>query len=196
MQGVLRRQRVVSLLRPAFASSSLSPSQGVRSVRASATASARRGKTSKGTMPNGVKKGDLPSKVCVVCNRPFTWRKKWERCWDEVTTCSKKCNGIRRRQARRSDGAASGAVVADGPLDGDTGGSHRQAGQKECTMCARPVDLLIRCTIDVSGRWEMVCGRCWRGVSGGVTDGDAAHPFYRYGGLWKNRKARTHTVGV
>ena len=115
-------------------------------------------------------------------------------CWWIVF--SKKCNGIRRRQARRSDGAASGAVVADGPLDGDTGGSHRQAGQKECTMCARPVDLLIRCTIDVSGRWEMVCGRCWRGVSGGVTDGDAAHPFYRYGGLWKNRKARTHTVGV
>lgn len=34
--------------------------------------------------------------VCVVCNRPFTWRKKWERCWDEVTTCSKSCNAKRR----------------------------------------------------------------------------------------------------
>jgi hypothetical protein len=43
-----------------------------------------------------VKKENLPTKVCVVCNRPFTWRKKWERCWDEVTTCSKKCNGERR----------------------------------------------------------------------------------------------------
>jgi hypothetical protein len=43
-----------------------------------------------------MKKENLPTKICVVCNRPFTWRKKWERCWDEVTTCSKKCNGERR----------------------------------------------------------------------------------------------------
>jgi hypothetical protein len=42
------------------------------------------------------KKEHLPSKICVICNRPFTWRKKWERCWDEVTTCSKKCNSERR----------------------------------------------------------------------------------------------------
>lgn len=31
-----------------------------------------------------VKKGDLPLKVCAVCGLPFTWRKKWEKCWDEV----------------------------------------------------------------------------------------------------------------
>ena len=31
-----------------------------------------------------LKKGDLPSKVCLCCGRPFTWRKKWESCWDEV----------------------------------------------------------------------------------------------------------------
>lgn len=41
-------------------------------------------------------KGNLPTKVCIVCNRPFTWRKKWERCWDEVTCCSKSCNSKRR----------------------------------------------------------------------------------------------------
>ena len=50
-----------------------------------------------GSMPRGVKKENLPSKVCVTCGRPFTWRKKWERCWDEVTTCSKSCNAARRR---------------------------------------------------------------------------------------------------
>lgn len=27
----------------------------------------------------------------------------------------------------------------------------------------------------------MVCGKCWRGVSGGVVDGDANHPHYRRG---------------
>lgn len=43
-----------------------------------------------------VSKTNLPEKVCVVCDRPFTWRKKWERCWDEVTCCSKSCNAKRR----------------------------------------------------------------------------------------------------
>jgi len=23
-----------------------------------------------------IKKGDLPEKICVTCNRPFSWRKK------------------------------------------------------------------------------------------------------------------------
>jgi hypothetical protein len=40
---------------------------------------------------------------------------------------------------------------------------------------------------DGTQQWRMVCGRCWRTVSGGVADGDAQHPHYRYGGLWKNR---------
>jgi len=33
---------------------------------------------------NNVKKENLPSKICIVCERPFTWRKKWERCWEDV----------------------------------------------------------------------------------------------------------------
>lgn len=37
------------------------------------------------------KKKNLPSKICPVCNRPFSWRKKWERNWEEVRYCSKKC---------------------------------------------------------------------------------------------------------
>jgi hypothetical protein len=39
----------------------------------------------------GVKKQNLPNKVCVVCQKPFTWRKKWEKVWDEVKYCSDKC---------------------------------------------------------------------------------------------------------
>ncbi|MCP9764376.1 DUF2256 domain-containing protein [Lacihabitans soyangensis] len=38
-----------------------------------------------------MKKQHLPSKVCVVCGRPFDWRKKWEKVWDEVKYCSEKC---------------------------------------------------------------------------------------------------------
>ncbi|RKS90357.1 uncharacterized protein DUF2256 [Flavobacterium limicola] len=29
--------------------------------------------------------------MCLVCNRPFSWRKKWEKVWDEVKYCSEKC---------------------------------------------------------------------------------------------------------
>lgn len=43
-------------------------------------------------------KSELPSKLCPVCNRPFSWRKKWERDWDNVVYCSKRC----RRQGRPS----------------------------------------------------------------------------------------------
>jgi len=38
-----------------------------------------------------VAKNNLPQKVCTVCMRPFTWRKKWEKVWDEVKYCSDKC---------------------------------------------------------------------------------------------------------
>jgi hypothetical protein len=38
-----------------------------------------------------IKKTDLPSKICIVCNRPFSWRKKWEKVWEEVKYCSDKC---------------------------------------------------------------------------------------------------------
>lgn len=38
-----------------------------------------------------VQKENLPTKVCPVCHRSFSWRKKWERDWDNVTYCSKRC---------------------------------------------------------------------------------------------------------
>ena len=76
------------------------------------------------------KKGDLPSKVCVHCNRPFNWcapargrlllraarhvsaepladawrrrrRKKWEACWDEVKFCSAACRASAKKGERK-----------------------------------------------------------------------------------------------
>jgi hypothetical protein len=38
-------------------------------------------------------KSHLPTKVCLVCQRPFTWRKKWAKNWPEVKYCSKRCQG-------------------------------------------------------------------------------------------------------
>ncbi|MEC7200892.1 MAG: DUF2256 domain-containing protein [Verrucomicrobiota bacterium] len=43
-----------------------------------------------------MKKENLPSKLCPVCERPFTWRKKWERNWKEVKYCSRRCAGQSR----------------------------------------------------------------------------------------------------
>ena len=222
---------------------------------------------------------NLPVKTCIVCNRPFTWRKKWEDSWDEVTTCSKSCNAERKRSSRAdpretssSDGEELGeASSEDSPSDGRPsrrsgrrsprmvmvsenesadaaelgmtapvilmgsecagGGGGRGAeldpsgqgdhgaeldpraarkaakkaskverrakregtagpiGQKECDLCSRGVDLLIRCQLDSAKQWKMVCGRCWKtpAVANGVVDGDPlVNPHYRYGGLWKN----------
>ena len=183
-------------------------------------------------MPRGIKKENLPSKICVSCKRPFTWRKKWERCWDEVTTCSNRCN-YERKASKKSDPADGGEgeeEVISASLD-DGGGqfeggsasadvpsnprkeARKQAkklvkeqkrlqrqgeapadyGQKKCESCGTKVDLLIRCRTDATEVWRMVCGRCWKRVSGGVVDGDAAHPYYKYGGLWKNRHVKEDT---
>ena len=41
------------------------------------------------------KKFELPTKVCARCGRPFAWRKKWGKVWEDVRFCSKKCVGER-----------------------------------------------------------------------------------------------------
>ena len=37
----------------------------------------------------------LPSKLCATCGRPFSWRKKWSRVWDEVKYCSDRCRAAK-----------------------------------------------------------------------------------------------------
>jgi len=44
------------------------------------------------------KKLHLKSKVCLVCNRPFAWRKKWENDWNEVQYCSERCRRNKKSQ--------------------------------------------------------------------------------------------------
>ena len=47
------------------------------------------------------KKPHLPTKICPVCQLPFTWRKKWARNWDEVRYCSERCR--RHKDAAAAD---------------------------------------------------------------------------------------------
>jgi hypothetical protein len=51
-------------------------------------------------MGGGLKPSERPQKICPVCGRPFSWRKKWERDWDQVVYCSDRC---------RAQGRAPGA---------------------------------------------------------------------------------------
>ncbi|MBW4034104.1 MULTISPECIES: DUF2256 domain-containing protein [Acidiphilium] len=47
----------------------------------------------KATLAN---KARLPSKPCAACGRPFTWRRKWARDWDNVRYCSDACRTGKR----------------------------------------------------------------------------------------------------
>ena len=53
------------------------------------------------------KKNDLPQRKCLHCGLPFTWRKKWEKVWDEVKYCSDRC---RNKRKRSGDAGGEGAA--------------------------------------------------------------------------------------
>ena len=48
-------------------------------------------------------KPNLPEKTCGACGRPFAWRKKWARDWDQVRYCSDAC------RKRKPPGGGAGA---------------------------------------------------------------------------------------
>ena len=56
------------------------------------------------------RKGDLPTKTCATCGRPFAWRKKWADHWDEVRYCSERC---RRSRPRSADTPGAGSSDTD-----------------------------------------------------------------------------------
>jgi hypothetical protein len=54
-------------------------------------------------MPPMRQKADLPQKICATCGRPFAWRRKWARVWDEVRYCSDACRAKRKDNGRRNE---------------------------------------------------------------------------------------------
>ena len=46
-----------------------------------------------GTKTDGFQgnKAHLPSKPCLACGRPMSWRRAWAKNWDEVRYCSDAC---------------------------------------------------------------------------------------------------------
>lgn len=48
------------------------------------------------------RKGDLPTKLCATCAKPFAWRRKWARDWERVLYCSERCRRAAPRRATMS----------------------------------------------------------------------------------------------
>ncbi|WP_197056502.1 MULTISPECIES: DUF2256 domain-containing protein [Luteibacter] len=49
------------------------------------------------------KKADLPRKVCATCGRPFAWRRKWAKDWEQVTHCSERCRRTKKIATRGNE---------------------------------------------------------------------------------------------
>ena len=60
----------------------------------------------------------IADKPCRTCGRTITWRKKWERDWDEVRYCSRAC---RRATPGSTDAALEQSVLE--LLDARAGGA-------------------------------------------------------------------------
>ncbi|MET0247141.1 MAG: DUF2256 domain-containing protein [Sphingomonas sp.] len=52
------------------------------------------------------RKPNLPTKLCAACQRPFAWRKKWQRDWDAVKYCSDRCRSSGHRQTTADTSSA------------------------------------------------------------------------------------------
>lgn len=50
-----------------------------------------------------MKKNQLAEKTCIICKRPFSWRKKWEKVWAEVKYCSKRCRNNKNTKIKKND---------------------------------------------------------------------------------------------
>ena len=59
------------------------------------------------------KKLNLPEKMFQQCKRPFAWRKKWLRCWEEVKYCSDAC----RRKSKQKNQSVTPNLCQAGQVE-------------------------------------------------------------------------------
>jgi hypothetical protein len=71
-------------------------------------------------MPKAKPKSLLPSKSCVTCDRPFTWRKVWAKDWDSVKYCSDRCRRVARQNTQPIE-----RISASSDFHGQDGGIER-----------------------------------------------------------------------
>jgi hypothetical protein len=49
-------------------------------------------------------KMSLPSKACLQCGLPMTWRKAWAKNWEAVKYCSERCRNAPRAKSTDDGG--------------------------------------------------------------------------------------------
>lgn len=69
----------------------------------------------------------LPEKLCPVCLRPFSWRKKWQRHWESVRYCSTRCRNNRGRVIG-SQGRVGAGNGSQGRIGAGNGSQGRNNG--------------------------------------------------------------------
>ncbi|MDA9623320.1 DUF2256 domain-containing protein [Rhodobiaceae bacterium] len=47
-------------------------------------------------MPKRILKENLDTKICPICKKSFSWRKKWNSSWTNVLYCSERCRRNRK----------------------------------------------------------------------------------------------------
>ena len=92
-------------------------------------------------------------------------------------------------------------IASSLPLsDSDSPSPSHHPKNKACTICGVSRPVLVRCQVDESGRWHMICpGKCWRSVSGGSQDARGVKeefPFYRYGGMCRYQSVACFALAV
>lgn len=88
----------------------------------------------------------LPTKPCAACGRTITWRKAWERDWDEVRHCSQRCRrtGVDRvgrdleaAVLRLLDARAAGATICPSEAARAVGGEDWRPLMEPARAAAR-----------------------------------------------------------
>ncbi|MTD16905.1 DUF3253 domain-containing protein [Nakamurella sp. YIM 132087] len=88
----------------------------------------------------------VPTKSCVVCGRTITWRKKWERNWDEIRYCSERCRrhkvspadtALESEILRLLDERAAGATICPSEVARNLGGKDWRASMEPARQAAR-----------------------------------------------------------
>ena len=72
------------------------------------------------------------SKACAACGRTITWRKKWERDWEQVRWCSTAC-----RRSGAPDPGLLDALLALAPVDLDDAAGSLAAPREAVRSAAR-----------------------------------------------------------
>ena len=95
-------------------------------------------------MPKMRKKSELPTKPCVVCGRPFTWRKKWEKVWDEVKFARMRAGCGNREEPVGEARSGAWDWLGRGPVNARAAvGAAKGAGCRRTRICAlRKADAL------------------------------------------------------